>query len=87
MAFTFEITHISRLAWAQVGVLDGKLLDGVVLIGAKAQLLHEGQHFPISVKGVVLDSVPPGTESLSLTVDLREAAIKVAAAGDKLVCA
>ena len=86
MAFTFEITQVNRLAWAKVGVLDGLVLDGAVLIGAKAQLMHDGHSYPLRVKGVVLDSVRHKKEYLSLTVDLREAAMKVATVGDKLVC-
>ena len=87
MAFTFEITRISRLARAHVGVLDGKLLEGSVTTDSTVELLHNGQHLPVRVKGVVLDSARPKNTTLSLTVDLREAAMNIAAVGDKLVCA
>ena len=36
MAYTFEITRVSKLAKAHVGVLDGKLLDGSVTTGSTA---------------------------------------------------
>lgn len=85
MAFTFEITKVNRLAWARIGVLDGKLLDGKVLIGAEAQLEHDGQFYPVRVKGIALEAVRTPREGLSLTVDLREAGMKVAAVGDKLI--
>jgi hypothetical protein len=85
MAFTFEITQVNRLAWARIGVLDGKLLDGKVLIGDKAQLEHDGQFYPLRVKGIALESVRTQREDLSLTVDLRDAGMKVATVGDKLI--
>jgi hypothetical protein len=86
MAYTFEITRISKLSGAHLGVLDGKLLDGTVIVGSVANLMHGEGHWPLHVKGVVLDSVVPVEGELSLTVDLREAAMKFAAVGDKLVC-
>jgi hypothetical protein len=86
VAFTFEITHISRLAKAHIGVLDGKLLEGSVTTESMAELVHGDQHMPVRVKGVVLDSARPKNGVLSLTVDLREAAMKFAKAGDRLVC-
>ena len=85
MAFTFEITGIYRLASARIGVLDGKLLDGKVLIGTKAQLEHDGQFYPLRVKGIALDAVRIQREGLSLTVDLRDAGMKVATVGDKVM--
>jgi hypothetical protein len=87
MAFTFEITGISKFTKAHVGVLDGKLIEGSVTTGATAQLVHGAQHLPVRVKGVVLDSARPKNGVLSLTVDLREAAMKLASVGDRLVCA
>lgn len=86
MAYTFEIARISKLARAQVGVLDGKLLEGTVLVGSIANLVHDKRRWPVCVKGVVLDSVYPSEGELSLTVDLREPAMKFAAVGDRLVC-
>ena len=86
MAFTFEITGINRLARAHVGVLDGKLLKGTVMTGSQAELVHDGQRVPVRVKGVVLDSAGLASDVLSLTVDLREKAMGLAAVGDHLVC-
>ena len=86
MAFAFEITRIHRLAKAHVGVLDGKLLEGSVTTDSTADLLHGGRQFPVLVKGVVLVSTDSDKTTLSLTVDLREAAMQFAAVGDKLVC-
>ena len=87
MAYTFEITGISRLPKAHVGVLDGKVLEGSVTTGSTAELVHGGQHMPVLVKGVVLDSAKPKRGVLSLTVDLRQQAMKFASIGDRLVCA
>ena len=67
--------------------MDGKLLEGSVTTDSTAELLHGGQHLPVRVKGVVLDSARPKNTNLSLTVDLREAAMKIATVGDRLVCA
>lgn len=86
MAFTFEITRVNRLARAHVGVLDGKLLEGTVITGSHAELVHDGQRVPVRVKGVVLDSVGLASNVLSVTVDLREKAMGLATVGDRLVC-
>ena len=86
MAFTFEITGISKFAKAHVGVLDGKLIEGSVTTGATAKLFHGAQQLPVRVKGVVLDSTHPENGVLSLTVDLRESAMAIASIGDRLVC-
>ena len=86
MAYTFEITRVSKLAKAHVGVLDGKLLDGSVTTGSTADLVHGGQHLPVVVKGIVLDSAKPAGGVLSLTVDLRQKAMELASVGDRLVC-
>jgi hypothetical protein len=87
VAFAFEITRISRLAKAGVGVWDGELLEGSVTTGSTVELLHNGQRLPVRIKGVVLGPTHPQGTNLSLTVDLREAAAKIAAVGDRLVCA
>ena len=85
MAFTFEITGISRFPQAKAGVLDGKLVEGSVAIGSVVHLVHGTQHLPMRVKGVVIDSANSPDYDLSLTIDLREAAMAVACVGDKLV--
>ena len=87
MAFTFEITRISRLTKARIGVWDGELLEGSVTTDSTVELLHNGQRLPVRIKGVALGSTHPERTNLSLTVDLREAATKIAAVGDRLVCA
>ena len=87
MAYTFIITGINRLPGARVGVLGGKLLDGVVTTGSTAKLVHGSQLIPVQVKGVLIDSSRPRKEALSLTVDLRQAAMKLVAIGDILVSA
>ena len=86
IAFTFEITRISRLAKARIGVWDGELLEGSVTTNSTVELLHNGQRLPVRIKGVALGSTHPERTNLSLTVDLREAATKIAAVGDRLVC-
>lgn len=43
MGFIFEIESISRLAKARIAVLDGKLLEGLVTVGATAELIHAGR--------------------------------------------
>jgi hypothetical protein len=84
MAYTFEITAINKLARAHAGVLDGRLLNGSVTTGSKAELIHDGRHFPVEVKGVVLDS-RARRDLLSITVDIRQEAMKFAAVGDTVV--
>lgn len=86
MAFTFEITGISKLIKANVGVLDGKLLEGSVITGATADLVHHGVHLPVVVRGVVLDSAKPKNGIISLTVDLRQKAMELVSPGDQLIC-
>ena len=81
MAYTFEITRISKLTKAHVGVLDGNLLEGSVTIGSTAELVHGGQHIPVVIKGVVLASAKPKNDILSLTVDLRQKAMKFVSVG------
>ena len=87
MAYTFEITGISKLARAHVGVLDGKLLEGSVTTGSTAELVHGSLHMPVVVKGVVLDSGKPKKGVLSLTVDLHQKAMEFVTVGDKLISA
>lgn len=84
MAFTFEITQISRLAQAHVGILDGKLLEGAIATGTIVHLVHGDQRLPLRVKGVVLDAAGRGDGALSVTVDLREQAMQLASVGDRL---
>lgn len=85
MGFKFEILHISRLEKAGVVVMDGGLREGSVTVGISAELIHEGRHLPIYIKGVVLGSVRSGADVLSLTVDQREEAMSLASIGDWIV--
>lgn len=85
MEFTFEIMKISRLQKAGIMVLDGRLFDGSVAAGMSAELIHGDQHLPIRIKGVVLGSVRPRDDILSITIDLRQEATGFAAVGDLIV--
>lgn len=85
MALTFEITGINKFPQAKAGVLDGKLLEGSVAIGSVVHLVHGTQQLPMRVKGVVIDSADSPDYDLSLTIDLREAAMAVVCVGDKLM--
>lgn len=87
MAFTFEITQISRLAHAHVGILDGKLLEGAIATGAIVHLVHGNKRLPLRVKGVVLNASGRGDAALSLTVDMHEQALQLASVGDRLTSA
>lgn len=66
-------------------MLDGKLLDGSVTVGSVVHLLHGTQRLPMRVKGVVIGAANSPHYDLSLTIDLREAAMAVACVGDRLV--
>lgn len=85
MRFRFEIMSISRLPQAGIAVLDGRLLEGSVTAGISTELIHGRQHLPIQIKGVVIGSARPGAAVLSITVDLRQEAIGLAAVGDLMV--
>lgn len=85
MGFKFEIKGISRLQKARIAVLDGRLLEGSVTVGATAELIHRGQRLPIRIKGVVLGSASSGADHLSITIDLRQEAIGLASIGDLIV--
>ncbi len=87
MGFKFEIKGISRLEKAGVAVLDGRLLEGSITVGATAELIHGGQRLPIHIKGVVLGSVRPRDDILSIAVDLRQEAMGIAAVGDLILSA
>jgi hypothetical protein len=69
MAFTFEIAQIHKLSRAKVGVLDGKLLDGKVIFNSSAELIHNGQRFPMHVISVVLDSRMHRDDTVTLSVE------------------
>jgi hypothetical protein len=87
VAFTFEITQVDKLAGIGIGVLDGKMVDGHVNIGSKADLVHGGQRFPLRVNGVALFGRSHGQPGLTtLSVDLRQPAMEVAEKGDLLIC-
>ncbi|NHZ98633.1 hypothetical protein [Massilia sp. CCM 8734] len=83
--FAFEITGISKFPREKAAVLDGKLIEGSVAIGSVVHLVHGTQRIPMRVKGVVIDSANSPDDDLSLTIDLREAAIALACVGDRLV--
>lgn len=85
MGFKFEIKSISRLDNAGVVVLDGRLLEGSVTTGISAELIHDGERIPTRIKGVVLGSVRPRADVVSLTVDLRQEAMGLASIGDLMV--
>jgi hypothetical protein len=85
MGFRFEIMSVSKLPRACIGVLDGRLVDGSVVAGMTAELIHDGERLPIHIKGLVLGSVSPGADVLSLTVDLRQEAVGLASIGDLIV--
>lgn len=85
MGFRFEIMSVSKLPRAYIGVLDGKLVDGSVVAGMTAELIHDGERLPIYIKGVVLGSVRPEADVLSLSVDLRQEAMRLASIGDLIL--
>lgn len=85
MSFRFEIIRINTLTRARIAVLDGRLLEGSVTTDISAELIHAEQRFPIHIKGVVLGSVCPGTDVLSLTVDLHQETMGLVAVGDLIV--
>jgi len=87
MGFTFEVTKVSKVLSAKIGVLDGKILDGRITANSSALLLHEGQTIPLHVQGVVLCGADRPAGLLSLTVGLGEPAMKLVAAGDKICAA
>lgn len=86
MSYTFEITNISSLPRARVGVLDGNLIEGCVTTDSMAELVHGNQHLPLHVKGVILGLAKNQCIILSLTVELGQKALDIAAAGDRLIC-
>lgn len=86
MAYTFKITRINKLSKARVQILDGELLEGVVTTDSAAKLVHDGRSIPVRIRGVVSGPAKGIFDNtLSLTVDLRQGAMKVAAVGDVLV--
>lgn len=83
MAFTFEITAVNKFPDLRLGILDGKLVDGYVKIGAVAHLVRGTRRLPMRVKSVVLDSQGPD-DLISLTFDLRDEAMEIAEVGDRV---
>jgi hypothetical protein len=84
-AFVFEVTRVSRLPKAGVGLLEGKLLAGKVLTNSQAELVHAGQRIPLRVKGVALDAVFRTDGNLVLAVGLLEPAMALVVVGDRLI--
>ncbi|WP_147328098.1 hypothetical protein [Duganella sp. BJB476] len=84
MGYTFEVTKVRKVDNAQIGILDGRILEGRVRADSSALLLHDGQSIPVHVKGVLLCGGDRSDGLLSLTVGLGERAMKLVAAGDKI---
>lgn len=66
-------------------MLDGKLIEGSLTIGSVVHLVHGTQLIPMRVKGIVIESANSPHYDLSLTIDLREAAMALADVGERLV--
>jgi hypothetical protein len=86
MYYAFEITGIAELPNAKLAVFDGKLIEGCVTTNSIAELVHGNQHFPLRVKGVILELANNQCSVLSLTVELGQEALAIAAIGDRLIC-
>ena len=88
MPLTFKITEVETLTRAGLGVLGGIVVSGTVKTGAQAELVHGDRHFPVEIKGVVLNREMSGGKDdvhLSLSLDLRVHGVRQARAGDLLV--
>lgn len=76
---------------AKVGVLNGQLISGSFKVGSTVNLIHDSESIPMKIKGVVLDYAGLGARAkrdpkhISLSVDLRQRAMKLVREGDHLV--
>lgn len=84
MSFKFKITKISRLPGARVAVLDGELYEGRLTAEANTALVHGDKKIPMRVKAVVFD-IPKSKGEVTVSVDLRQPAMRFAKEGDLLV--
>ncbi|MES2160715.1 MAG: hypothetical protein V4476_06130 [Pseudomonadota bacterium] len=84
MGYTFEVTKVRKVDNAQIGILDGKILEGRVKADSSALLQHGGQSVPVHIKGVILCGADRSDGLLSLTVGLGERAMKLVVPGDMI---
>jgi len=90
MAFKFKIDKVHKHFGAGVGILDGTIVDGRFLSTDDVNLIHDGAKVKVRLTGTVLDTqgLHKGQSNrVSISVSLREPAMRLAASGDLLVSA
>ncbi|WP_105532578.1 hypothetical protein [Solimicrobium silvestre] len=61
-------------------------MQGCITTNSIADLVHGSEHFPLHVKGVILELAKNQCNILSLTFELDQKALAIAAVGDWLIC-